>query len=185
MSYGWLKQEPGLPPHINGVAFDPAMTTRREEFTLVHRLSQSVMPGRCLDAGSGITPHQHVMPLILANDGWRTVATDINPISLDMPAHPLVERRVMDMTDMSELPDAHFDLVVSVSVLEHLADEDRVSFAAEAARLCKPGGLLCVTADEYDGLPDLFRENFNIGGELDVAGNQLSPRVYCVIGRRV
>lgn len=42
-------------------------------------------------------------------------------------------------------PDGTFDLVYSVDVIHHIADRD--AFVAEAARVLRPGGWLCIVTD--------------------------------------
>ena len=179
--HGWLAGR-NIEPVLNGISFDPAMPTRREEFALALEASRAVPAGRVLDAGSGITPDQHVLPLILAADGWRVTALDHDPVSLKMPTPENVERVVMDMGDITL--DGPFDMVVSISVLEHLDDAVQQAFAAHAARLCKPGGLLVVTADLMERLPDLFTEWFDVGEAQEQPDELTQPSVYYVIGRR-
>ncbi len=52
-----------------------------------------------------------------------------------------------DMTD-SDLPDASFDLVVSVEVIEHV--EADAKFVSEIARVLKPGGTFLLTTPNGD-----------------------------------
>lgn len=52
-----------------------------------------------------------------------------------------------DMTD-SDLPDAEFDLVVSVEVIEHVEADDK--FVNEISRVLKPGGIFLLTTPNGD-----------------------------------
>ena len=47
------------------------------------------------------------------------------------------------------LPDAYFDLVVSVSVVEHVPNDFLESFFADTARVLRPGGLILHAIDLY------------------------------------
>lgn len=58
-----------------------------------------------------------------------------------------------DMTN-SDLPSEHYDLVVSVEVLEHVEDDER--FVSEVSRVLKPGGRFLMTTPNGD-----FVENRN------------------------
>ena len=98
-------------------------------------------PCKALDAGSGITPFGHA----LAARGWDVTACDFD-------GHLMRELAAADMAsvygssvryeqqDLTRLtyPDAAFDVVTSVSVIEHIgAPSDRTAFA-ELRRVLKP-----------------------------------------------
>ena len=51
----------------------------------------------------------------------------------------------------SDLPSDHFDVVFSISVIEHIAGEDMGSVATEAYRILRKGGVLINTIDIYFG----------------------------------
>jgi SAM-dependent methyltransferase len=71
-----------------------------------------------------------------------------------------------DMTD-SDLPDAEFDFVVSVEVLEHVEKDER--FVGEVARVLKPGGIFLMTTPNGDWV-----ENKNPDHRRHYRKNQLS-----------
>ena len=52
-------------------------------------------------------------------------------------------------TNVKELPDDYFDLVYSVSVIEHIPHEHLDSVFAETLRILKPGGMVSHTYDIY------------------------------------
>lgn len=154
MSYGWLEPRLDIVRDRSwfGVDMDPTLCTRWEEFTFAR---DQLWPGdHVLDAGCGFEPRIHVMPEIAAEMGCTVEAID----SLDpywkgaseawarLPAHPSIARNVMDMR-ATTFPDAHFDVVLSISVLEHSSPEDRRASLTEFARVLKPHGLLVVTMD--------------------------------------
>lgn len=49
------------------------------------------------------------------------------------------------------VPDAAFDFIFSISVIEHIGDEDMAACVDDAWRLLKPGGVLANTIDIYQG----------------------------------
>jgi ubiquinone/menaquinone biosynthesis C-methylase UbiE len=93
---------------------------------------------RCLDLGSD----NGVVSLLLRQGGGRWASADLTDEAVEA-IRGLVHDDV-HLTDGRTLPfpDAEFDRVVIVDMLEHVPD-DRV-FLAEVARVLKPGGLLVV-----------------------------------------
>jgi ubiquinone/menaquinone biosynthesis C-methylase UbiE len=93
---------------------------------------------RCLDLGSD----NGVVSLLLRQGGGRWASADLTDEAVEA-IRGLVHDDVHS-TDGRTLPfpDAEFDRVVVVDMLEHVPD-DRV-FLAEVARVLKPGGLLVV-----------------------------------------
>lgn len=161
MSYGWLAPRPEITRDRSwfGVDLDPTLCTRWEEFTFArdalvnfHLFNETSLPPRLLDMGCGFEPGVHMMPEIAAEEGWQVEGIDIlhapGPTHLwaKNAPHPLIRRRIMDMRS-TDYPDAHFDAVLSISVLEHVSVADRVATYAEARRVLKPGGLFVITMD--------------------------------------
>lgn len=107
-------------------------------------------PGLALDAGSGITPLGHA----LAARGWNVTACDfdgdlmrrLEAADMETVYGSRVHYEQQDLRKIKH-PDATFDLVTCVSVIEHMgAPSDRTALA-ELRRVLKPGGLLVVTVD--------------------------------------
>jgi ubiquinone/menaquinone biosynthesis C-methylase UbiE len=106
--------------------------------------------GHALDIGTG--PGQIVLKLSRRLPGWEFAAVDHSPNMIHQAREnltaaarvaPDLPRRVeFSVADGNRLafPDAAFDLVMSNSVLHHLAEPCR--FLAEAARLAKPTGAI-------------------------------------------
>jgi SAM-dependent methyltransferase len=93
---------------------------------------------RCLDLGSD----NGVVSLLLRRDGGRWASGDLIPETV-ASIKSLVESDVHQVQgDALPFPDAEFDRVVVVDMLEHVPD-DR-AFARELARVTKPGGRLVV-----------------------------------------
>ncbi|OLN28997.1 Glycosyl transferase, family 2 [Desulfovibrio sp. DV] len=109
-----------------------------------HVLSSSLPAGaRVLEIGGGVSPLGRAL-------AGRFAYTNLDPLAgtgngpTGLPAnHPgrLVRAALGDFS--SQLPDAGFDAVVSVSALEHVPEDPEVwrALAADLARLARPGGL--------------------------------------------
>jgi SAM-dependent methyltransferase len=106
-------------------------------------------PGRVLDAGSGIT----FFPFLLAAAGFDVECCDRDDeLGLDLRYE---EARVAtglpvgfskgELTDLP-YPDASFDAVACISVLEHVGEVARDAISS-LARVLRPGGRIVVTWD--------------------------------------
>lgn len=148
MSHGWLARRPDIERGREwfGLELKPDLETRWEEFQFAKDVLTELPLGRVLDAGCGFEPRVHVMPEIAARLGWQVDALDLRLPMHGMIDHPLITRNVGDLT-ATEYEAETFDVVLCISVIEHLASEDRVKFWTEAARVLKPGGVLVVTMD--------------------------------------
>lgn len=184
-SYGILGKDASLQPVVHGVQFDPELPTRREEYHLVARVAEAVDGWHAWDAGTGFIASWHVAPYILSALNWAVDATDVNAAHLAMPADRKVTRYMRDMVEPP--PAAHYDLVISISVLEHVTPEVRTAFSAHVADVTRRGDVLLVTADEVDpvGLCCMFTPAFDFGERVPDPVEYLTPSVSFCIGRRV
>jgi 2-polyprenyl-3-methyl-5-hydroxy-6-metoxy-1,4-benzoquinol methylase len=106
--------------------------------------------GMALDAGSGITPFGHA----LAGLGYCVVACDADADLMNALARAGMEKiygtsvgyEAQDLTRLS-YPDATFDLITCVSVLEHIGAPHDQAAVKEMLRVLKPGGQLLMTVD--------------------------------------
>jgi SAM-dependent methyltransferase len=102
--------------------------------------------GRVLDAGCGPA----VMEPALLELGLEVRGIDVSPEMLRLGRariahHPLHERCRLELGEIERLgcPDAHFDAIVAMGVLEYVPDHGAV--LRELHRALKPGGTLVLT----------------------------------------
>lgn len=114
-------------------------------------LLDCLRPGdRYLDAGCGVTPLAHV----LARSGVRVDACDTDRCLIDRLREidftaifgTSVGYAVHDLTSLG-YPDATFDAISCISVLEHIPAPLDQAAVCELLRVLKPGGILVVTVD--------------------------------------
>lgn len=127
----------GLPPHV-----DPPKTWD-SLLALAVLLRRVPATGRVLDAGSA---WYSVLLYWLARYGYRRL--DGIGLALPGPARrgPIRYHRG-DLT-RAPFPDAAFDAITCLSVVEHGVDLD--AYLAEAARLLRPGGVLVTSTDYWE-----------------------------------
>jgi len=126
-----------------GHAAPPAPEARYEE--LLARAEAEVGRGRLLEVGAGVGG----LVRVAMRRGWSVDATEVSPIALEalrgtgatVFAGPVKEAQYVG---------GHFDLVVSLEVLEHLPDP--LVHLSELARVTRAGGLLLLTTPNFGGL---------------------------------
>ncbi|HIZ55268.1 MAG TPA: class I SAM-dependent methyltransferase [Firmicutes bacterium] len=77
------------------------------------------------------------------------VGIDLFPPHIEL-FHQRIEERnlknvscqVGDATNLGHIPDSSFDVVLSLGPMYHLPEDERKCAFSEAARICKPGGIL-------------------------------------------
>lgn len=101
----------------------------------------------------------------LAEMGCRIVVSDISPVQLEANARrvaeaelegAVVERRLLDVRDLTALPDAGFDAVVAYGGPLSYAFEDAESSLAGMLRLVRPGGRLVASVMSLIGTLRMF-----------------------------
>jgi len=104
---------------------------------------------KVLDVGCGLSP----LLRYFTNFGCETFGLDLNKevlkILTDKGSY-LQDARINYVTQSGThlgFQDKTFDLIVCISVLEHLRREDNVMFLNEMLRVLAPGGLLVITID--------------------------------------
>lgn len=170
---GWLRKDDQLPASICGIPIDPETRTRKEEYWWIR---QHIDPATwtVLDAGTGYIPGWHMLPQILAVDGYHITACDMDPRTLNMPGSRFLKREIANLTALP-YPDEAFDTVCCVSTLEHLTVQDINAAASELLRVAKRQLLL--TADHAPWLPTLFGFDH---GPAKPPEPSLSPAVYAM-----
>jgi len=125
-------------------------------YGMLREAVQSVQTGaklvRALDFGCGsgnLTRH-------LINLGVHTVSADVSDdflegIRRNFSVSSLSETLRLNGTDLSNVPDAHFDLVATYSVLHHVPDY--LAIVREMGRVVKRGGVLYI---DHEVTPDYY-----------------------------
>lgn len=112
---------------------------------IIDRLLQRALPSRhdlsILDVGAGTGATSRA----LAKYG-RVLAVDFSPEAVSIARGRGLDVARMDARALG-LPDASFDLVVALDMIEHL--EDDAAAVRELCRVLKPGGVLLVTVPAY------------------------------------
>lgn len=188
--HGWLARNPAAPAVLANVVFDGSYPTRREEYGFLHDALKTLAERwdqlSALDAGCGYNPAIHVAPYIAGNLGLWVEAIDTDLAHLAMQFHPNI-RRTFGSLAATPFQDGTFDVVYSISTLEHCPPLVQQRFIVEAFRLLKPGGYLLLTMDEIepDVLAGMFAPLFDVGEERPFdPDDMLSPRVSYLIARK-
>ena len=92
---------------------------------------------RVLEIGSDF--HLASARLFMANGADSVVATNIGDWKSDEPLPDRVEFKVCDASDL-DLPDATFDIIYGIAIIEHVPDFERLCLAIK--RLLKPDGVI-------------------------------------------
>lgn len=109
--------------------------------------------GRALDFGCGFGR----LTLALADHVEQVVGIDIAPSMIaGAEQHNTVGDRVSyrlnDGDDLSAFPDASFDLVLSIIVLQHIENRFKAAYLREFVRVLRPGGVAYVTIPSHPNL---------------------------------
>ena len=167
-------------PRIVGpFAYQVNNRTRLFEYPWAY-FSISPTPGmRALEIGGGLSGLQFV----LARDGVDVTNVDPGRASLGV-GWPIEEqaiarlnralgtrvRLVPDTLQGAGLPSDHFDVVYSVSTMEHIAPVEHHSLMQEIVRVLKPGGRCVLTVDLFLNLaPFTDRTENEFGTNVDIA----------------
>ena len=91
---------------------------------------------------------------------WQVTGTEVNPHLVTMG-----QARGLDVHcahDLSAWPDATFDLVVAFDVLEHVPQEDSLSFLRDLMRVLKPGACAVLRFPNGDSPFGLMHQNADV-----------------------
>ena len=139
--------------------FQPNSITRRFEYPWAHaQIRSRITAGTIVEVGGGMSGFQFV----LAREGYDVINVDPGMAAkgkgweVTAESHQYVARifrspaRLIPTTlDQAALPDTSADVILSISTLEHLIDEDLTAAAGEIRRTLKPGGFLILTVDLF------------------------------------
>jgi SAM-dependent methyltransferase len=142
------------------------------------RLSELGQGLSLIDVGAGLAGFQFT----LAQAGYHVHAVDPGLSArgkgwdLDAGQHAFLADAYAAPVDLhpntlgdAGIGDHSIDALVSISTIEHFADEDLAELADEAARVLRPGGHLVLTIDLFlDVQPFTTRERNNYGTNIDV-----------------
>jgi 2-polyprenyl-3-methyl-5-hydroxy-6-metoxy-1,4-benzoquinol methylase len=139
------------------IGFFPAHNPRAIEYTWIgRRLGPAVKNLSVLDVGAGVNP----LPLWLARNEAKVVTVDSHPIVRDRTDRERwnewgfldysgLDSRIRSIHAPFESlkPERGFDVLYSVSVIEHLSSKDRGAWMSRFAEHLRPGGRLLLTVD--------------------------------------
>jgi SAM-dependent methyltransferase len=114
---------------------------------LIARFAPAAARRRALDVGCGTGAN-----LALLSGFGDAVGVDLHPLALALSR----QRGIASVARASALalpfPDARFDVVTMLDVLYHRGVADVAASVREAARVCRPGGLLVITDSAFEFL---------------------------------
>lgn len=138
--------EPVLPPLYKQVRKRILRETRDTEKTL-HILD---VGGRKSPYTIGVPASIHLLDLPRSTEVQMALNLGVNEEMVDQIKLKRSNVESVILADMtrSDLPSNHYDLVVSVEVLEHVEEDGR--FVSEVSRVLKPGGIFLMTTPNGD-----------------------------------
>ncbi len=148
------------------IGFFPAHNPRALEYPWVlARLPAKLNGLRILDVGAGVNP----LPFMLADRGAEVTTLDNHPTARDPSAreqwnewgfldYALIEARIASVRAAYEayISASLFDVIYSVSVIEHVPGDVRRLWIDNFARQLTPGGVLLLTVDLVPGTDTLW-----------------------------
>lgn len=147
------------------LGFFPRTVIRTLEYPWFARRMVAAAGKRILDVGAGV----NVLPFWLAAHGAEVVTIDIHPLCRNLVDrstwnewgfldYSKIDARIAsvygDMATFS--PDTSFDVIYSVSVIEHMPATTRRSAIARMAALLAPGGRILLSLDLVPGTDALW-----------------------------
>lgn len=170
--------------HVAALLFDPVPLVRYPEYDFAWRCIKGRGPGSFLDVSS-----PRLWIAFILNKFRRVCATICNPDKRDLIAteHFLKFAGLRRGDHVSfhcvkgdALPSGTYDVVSSISVLEHVAEDEADGFLDELWRRVKPGGCLILTVPCARAHWIEYRDSdiYNVGLERNLDGKVFFQRVY-------
>jgi 2-polyprenyl-3-methyl-5-hydroxy-6-metoxy-1,4-benzoquinol methylase len=148
---------------VTAEGYDSAGFAMRYQPLVQEMIQRLGRPGRMLEIGAGAG----LFMKEAQNAGWQCVGTEIMDAAMEFAQRRLgLDVRKQSAEELS-FPEASFDAVAMLEVIEHLWEPRRALTAAHA--VLRPSGLLVLTTPNYDALSRLI-----LGTEWAV----ISPREH-------
>lgn len=108
----------------------------------MERLIPDTQSGLALDIGCGSGHYTK----ILTDKGWRTTAIDADSSKTEIVKRYAAETHTGDAINvLQQLALKHFDLVLSLEIIEHMSKRDAQTFLEKVCMVLKPGGHLLLS----------------------------------------
>jgi len=143
-------------------------TTRTYEYPWVYYAAELDAPKKIVEIGGSLSGLQFV----LSREGHDVVNVDpgVGWLSDERSIRKLNSWYNASVTfkgttiSKANLPDSYYDVFVSVSVLEHLSEDEILEIMEHANRCLKPGGRFVITLDLFLNLEPFSRRKSNEWG---------------------
>lgn len=136
---------------------------------VVENITRAPAPGAVLDVGAGVSP----VPLMLASRGWTVTTIDFSQTTRSLSQsgrmnewgyldYQEADRRIQSLNEdfsQADFAPGSFDVIYSVSVIEHMPAAIRRDVISAASRYLKTGGRLVLTLDLEPGSLQLWNRN--------------------------
>jgi len=159
-------------------AFQPNNDTRTVEYPWAFEALQVRRGMRVLDIGGSLAGFQFVLGMegceVINVDpgeesrgrGWQVSEEVFAKLNRAFGTNVVLKKCFLQD---AQLPDDYFDRVVSISVLEHVPEDDIAAIFAEIRRVLKPGGLVVLTLDLFLNVKPFSEADRNeYGKNIDV-----------------
>lgn len=145
--------------------------SRRVEYPFVVNVLPNKRGLNILDAGSAVTFFPYYLAEELDHhveclDNQEKYCSLIENVSNLIGMESRISYQIADLTEKLPYNDQVFDIVMCISVIEHLPERYRINALSELWRLLKSGGKFIVTVDvslrdkQDEGIPITYVENF-------------------------
>jgi SAM-dependent methyltransferase len=112
---------------------------------ILRELEANTLPGRLLDVGCATGDF-----LVAAQErGWAAQGVELSGHAAGVARRRRVDVRVGTLRN-ARFPDAAFDVVTMLDVIEHL--NDPMAELRETRRVLRPGGIICVETPNWDSI---------------------------------